>query len=48
MKLSKERIEQIKKFCLTHPKVEAARIFRLSKNTIDNHTKGINWKKRTA
>lgn len=45
MKLSKEKIEQIKKFCETHPKVDAVKRFGVSTATVHNHTKGINWKK---
>ena len=46
MKLSHERIEQLKKFCATHPKVDAVKVFGISRATVENHTKGINWKKK--
>lgn len=45
-KVSKERIEQIRKFCMTHPKRDAEKRFRLTATTIHRHTKDINWKKQ--
>jgi len=45
-KLSQERVDAIKKFCQTHPKIDAARVFGVSKQTVINLTKGIGWKKR--
>ena len=45
MKLSKEKIKQIKKFCETHPKIDALKRFGVNMPTIVKYTKGINWKK---
>jgi hypothetical protein len=45
-KISQEKKEMIRKFCQTHPKVDAIRRFGIAKSTILSITKGINWKKR--
>jgi len=45
-KLSEERIKEIKKFCSTHPKPDAARKYNLQLSTITRHTKGIHWKNK--
>lgn len=45
MKLSEEKIQQIKKFCETHPKIDAVKRFGVTVQTIQKYTKGINWKK---
>jgi hypothetical protein len=45
-RVSKEKIEQIRKFCQTHPKRDAEKRFGLTAATIHRHTKGINWKKK--
>lgn len=44
-RLSKEKVEMIRKFCMTHPKRDAALRFGVYLKTIYNHTKGINCKK---
>ena len=45
-RISEEKKGIIRKFCLTHPKGDAARIYKLSPTTVNLITKGIHYKKR--
>lgn len=45
-KISTERKLSIIKFCKTHPKTDAIRLFNVSPTTVTRLTKGINWKKK--
>lgn len=44
-KLSQEKIDMIRKFCVTHRKSEAATRFSVALQTVKRYTKGLHWKK---